>query len=185
MWVEIDYDYKNNYYSKVILFVRMWVEITPMGNRSFRSDRHPLREDVSWNIEWQTNRLIYGSHPLREDVSWNVKSGCSYTARVVILFVRMWVEILLTPLFYFAIMSSSSWGCELKYSYIPSVTPTGRHPLREDVSWNFTDAASSSMNIVILFVRMWVEMMIQKKKERKMSGHPLREDVSWNVRSCI
>ena len=33
--------------------------------------------------------------------------------------------------------SSSSWGCELKYSLTETLTPAVRcHPLREDVSWN-------------------------------------------------
>ena len=34
---------------------------------------------------------------------------------------------------------------------------------------------------VILFVRMWVEMIIQIWQRQTFTSHPLREDVSWNI----
>ena len=56
----------------VILFVRMWVEIIFYTDGACSGNRHPLREDVSWNTWWRTRK----------------------PNRRVILFVRMWVEIL-------------------------------------------------------------------------------------------
>ena len=76
----------------------------------------------------------------------------------VILFVRMWVEM---PKLYQILpqsLSSSSWGCELKYYIRSSVLLDGRHPLREDVSWNIEDGNGTELQ----------------------QSHPLREDVSWN-----
>ena len=103
--------------SCVILFVRMWVEIACLVVHSLGQNRHPLREDVSWNtctppdasivpvvilfvrmwVEMTWMDLSIWSeqrHPLREDVSWNTQD------------------------FTFSVFatSSSSWGCELKYS---------------------------------------------------------------------
>ena len=81
-------------------------------------------------------------HPLREDVSWNVLS--TYCVVPV-------------P------MSSSSWGCELKFNAVET----------------------SSGVYVILFVRMWVEMYLIMTNLRMYIRHPLREDVSWNCNlSC-
>ena len=58
--------------------------------------------------------------------------------------------------------SSSSWGCELKYFKIHFIyaTVTG-HPLREDVSWNSFCFCFVWFLLVILFVRMWVEIFYQ------------------------
>ena len=36
---------------------------------------------------------------------------------------------------------------------------------------------------VILFVRMWVEIVIRNAITDNRNGHPLREDVSWNIRA--
>ncbi len=76
----------------VILFVRMWVEIykplyvhfSDSSSSSWGCElkcfytqvytflfRHPLREDVSWNVSNRKPHNRMGSHPLREDVSWN------------------------------------------------------------------------------------------------------------------
>ena len=98
----------------------------------------------------------------------------------VILFVRMWVEILYrVPTFELTNKSSSSWGCELKCFPYPGYFRLA----------------------VILFVRMWVEICPWKNctttvtsssswgcelkyrevfPQRNASCHPLREDVSWN-----
>ena len=55
-------------------------------------------------------------------------------------------------------LSSSSWGCELKSVSGTSSRCTLCHPLREDVSWNTQNASGSETELVILFVRMWVEI---------------------------
>ena len=143
----------------VILFVRMWVEMESAEryDRLYRSSSswgcelkcmylpedscilpcHPLREDVSWNATFHVLHHPRWSHPLREDVSWNLKPATIPLTKLVILFVRMWVEmfsihsytnlkavILFVRMWveiYFEcarckeIESSSSWGCELKY----------------------------------------------------------------------
>ena len=102
-----------------------------------RANRHPLREDVSWNTTDTVATETLTSHPLREDVSWNVSFlgsssssspsssswGCelkyhtcinSFLQRFVILFVRMWVEMIIVAPTKLPLSSSSSWGCELK-----------------------------------------------------------------------
>ena len=55
------------------------------------------------------------------------------------------------------------------------------HPLREDVSWNVNETIPNTINAVILFVRMWVEIQNPLYFLLDFDGHPLREDVSWNV----
>ena len=77
--------------------------------------------------------------------------------------------------------SASSWGCELKYSWMqrkyvsysqplreavswntsmkPVLSLTSRQPLREAVSWNEFDAFDFSDAFVSLFVRLWVEIV--------------------------
>ena len=100
----------------VILFVRMWVEITSdwLTRISLR------RSSSSWGCELkydmlQRFRREFGGHPLREDVSWNIVLPSCFIRCNVILFVRMWVEISIRML--------------------PRDSPVC-HPLREDVSWN-------------------------------------------------
>ena len=56
--------------------------------------------------------------------------------------------------------SSSSWGCELKCQERCFEVSDACHPLREDVSWNVTEFLSRITSPVILFVRMWVEILI-------------------------
>ena len=77
--------------------------------------------------------------------------------------------------------SSSSWGCELKYTLSGWLCFIRSHPLREDVSWNKTHVSYRLWNVVILFVRMWVEMWYINGVGVKWERHPLREDVSWNM----
>ena len=140
-------------YLHVILFVRMWVEI-PVRNVLVSGQCHPLREDVSWNIVCAWCSIKETGHPLREDVSWNKESkyideelrrhplreDVSWNTwwrtrkpnRRVILFVRMWVEILSSVFWTLQCREDVSWNneacCEL--------TLRLSHPLREDVSWN-------------------------------------------------
>ena len=124
---------------EVILFVRMWVEMTLCHLRTGKKHRHPLREDVSWN---NFDTMVDGPRILSSS-SW----GCELKYDIrgeflgipnVILFVRMWVEISQALECLLDSSSSSSWGCELKYFYIPK---------RNDRLQ------------VILFVRMWVEIV--------------------------
>ena len=61
------------------------------------------------------------------------------------------------------IMSSSSWGCELKCYFIKQRIVASCHPPREDVSWNTKTAVTGGYECC----------------------HPPREDVSWNKRHII
>ena len=172
----------NRLYWPVILFVRMWVEIPHQGHPYKHNPGHPLREDVSWNNTKNCYALTNVRHPLREDVSWNREICIRAKVRTVILFVRMWVEIIIAFASGSVIpSSSSSWGCELKCRICENRAKEDSHPLREDVSWNKTywsfvitlSGSSSSWGCelkflryfrrfpivpVILFVRMWVEI---------------------------
>ena len=161
MWVEMPQISPTMSVDKVILFVRMWVEISFLIFHSCIPLCHPLREDVSWNLShtfkvhdfivilfvrmWvEISRFTESlkrtcGHPLREDVSWNT-SVCN--------------DVL--PHF----LSSSSWGCELKWAYKTRRKHRDRHPLCEDVSWNDGAVYIEPWEWVILFVRMWVEMML-------------------------
>ena len=82
-----------------------------------------------------------------------------HLADYVILLVRMWVEmdiaLNIEPL---PVLSSSSWGCELKYDIYRPIARKYGHPPREDVSWNERFGAGSQNTGVILLVRMWVEI---------------------------
>ena len=98
---------------------------------------HPLREDVSWNNKSITQTVTFRSHPLREDVSWNHPSKALYSVS----------------------LSSSSWGCELKYR--EEAYSTGiQHVILFVRMWvEITTGFTKLIRIVvILFVRMWVEM---------------------------
>ena len=104
---------------------------------------------------------------------------------VVSLFVRLWVEIHSSRTWIIAILSASSWGCELKYSVQPflcrkwlSASSWGcelkysgnglnfigeSQPLREAVSWNSSGQCSHGSQNVSLFVRLWVEILTDIK----------------------
>ena len=124
-------------FSKVILFVRMWVEMIIQLIRKTWGKCHPLREDVSWNYSRDYKISVLAGHPLREDVSWNVRNTEGKTVGIG------------HPL-----REDVSWnGFPLLY-FIPS----NSHPLREDVSWNKYSQFAVKDGAVILFVRMWVEI---------------------------
>ena len=141
---------------------------------------HPLREDVSWNILYFSMFVISSSSSSSWGCELKYPSSFILAFRNVILFVRMWVEMFSFRLYclmdyvilfvrmwvemlhteYISCLqtSSSSWGCELKYSTsvifarqlwsssswgcelkclaCSTVSPYHCHPLREDVSWN-------------------------------------------------
>ena len=123
MWVEIHIRRMVLKRRRVILFVRMWVEI------------YILRRNGMWNMS---------------SSSWGCELKCDRphwdwdTAQTVILFVRMWVEILYGPFYQIASASSSSWGCELKCVHRYQAAHAFRHPLREDVSWNSKPTLSAA-----------------------------------------
>ena len=86
---------------------------------SFWCRIHRIWSSSSWGCELKciciAQALPDVSHPLREDVSWNVERYTDPMTGKVILFVRMWVEISKTGMELNYNRSSSSWGCELKY----------------------------------------------------------------------
>ena len=123
----------------VILFVRMWVEISSGWRSSASEICHPLREDVSWNNNQSYCVLPYPCHPLREDVSWNMAITTIFSPIVVILFVRMWVEMIL--------------GTNAKDIHKVILF------VRMWVEISF-DIILILLYPVILFVRMWVEISI-------------------------
>ena len=83
-----------------------------------------------------------------------------YSVPLVILLVRMWVEIYNNVARSISgQLSSSSWGCELKY----------RDMIQNQIE-----------KLVILLVRMWVEMNTSHLSWQLLQGHPPCEDVSWN-----
>ena len=154
--IEVELDWVD----EVILFVRMWVEIYPTWHRRISLNRHPLREDVSWNYAIREQIVSTQSHPLREDVSWNTSIRDFIKGVIVILFVRMWVEMLLwseARLYLHVILFVRMW-VEIIF-YTDGACSGNRHPLREDVSWNKES----------------------KYIDEELRRHPLREDVSWNT----
>ena len=159
MWVEINISLHFWLRWMVILFVRMWVEISVL----------PATGGVYVVILFV--RMWVEISYLK-----NIQMDL-----YVILFVRMWVEIFLLHWMERKKQSSSSWGCELKYTLSGWLCFIRSHPLREDVSWNKTHVSYRLWNVVILFVRMWVEMWYINGVGVKWERHPLREDVSWNI----
>ena len=124
--------------------------------------RHPLREDVSWNDSLHHLTFPLISHPLREDVSWNIRYDANLAYCPVILFVRMWVEILkLLNKNERMGTSSSSWGCELKCYRISGNLYRKRSSSSWgcELKWRIYSTRIRSF-YVILFVRMWVEMVL-------------------------
>ena len=151
-------------------------------NCFIRKKSQPLREAVSWNDICFMRRTVPSSQPLREAVSWNEPDTKVGPLSLVSLFVRLWVEIArFIPVSGYTCSqplreavswntvnyvgervkgkSASSWGCELKYKNI--VLPM--------LTW-----------IVSLFVRLWVEITVEKFSMSDIRCQPLREAVSWN-----
>ena len=142
--------------------------------------RQPLREAVSWNI------LAYiCSRASRTSASsW----GCELKYRIRAK--RRTTQ-----------KSASSWGCELKYWQLLQNLLFQGQPLREAVSWNvLTVWKNWLMQIVSLFVRLWVEMTVRRSSEPSMqsasswgcelkwwelSGRCSRLDVSLFVRLWV
>ena len=167
-------------FSEVILFVRMWVEI------QLCSCAETMKIVILFVRMWV-----------------EICSSATYPLKgTVILFVRMWVEIYFKMWKVWYIMSSSSWGCELKYYRNEDIKKAAFVTLFVRMWVEMSSfRLYCLMDYVILFVRMWVEMLhteyiscLQTSSsswgcELKCltscemlwwSSHPLREDVSWN-----
>ena len=158
------------------------------NNSAFRLPHQVSSSSWGCELKWLFSLLFLRlhCHPLREDVSWNHSN----------INITLWLS-----------TSSSSWGCELKYLEsswlntmishplredvswnalsVDSVPSTGCHPLREDVSWNIKSIIYCTINTVILFVRMWVEILLLGCRILSGLRHPLREDVSWNNNTLL
>ena len=123
----------------VILFVRMWVEM-PFAFSSFSK---AMSSSSSWGCELKYARKprdpkLIARHPLREDVSWNI--GMAVKQSETIASSSSWgceLKYLRKSRKDLEAESSSSWGCELKYcNDCAKAIKSNGHPLREDVSWN-------------------------------------------------
>ena len=116
----------------------MWVEMNVSCiNPQFSSS------SSSWGCELKYPLCIFPFLPLSSSSSWGCELKCVSVATLA------------TPL-----LSSSSWGCELKYIVYCCRNKAISHPLREDVSWNLISKSINFRIQVILFVRMWVEILI-------------------------
>ena len=181
LWVEIQGSAPVSGSWTVSLFVRLWVEMLQMSWKKLMSScqplreavswnawpadtileitGQPLREAVSWNMLWTLTRSPGTCQPLREAVSWNVHIRWRTGPSPVSLFVRLWVEIVITsspPIYRECqpLREAVSWNIrpatKQKRLY--------RQPLREAVSWNVIRAFLRRDQAVSLFVRLWVEM---------------------------
>ena len=140
MWVEINCLLIIFSAISVILFVRMWVEIIAISVIFLPCTRHPLREDVSWNIvtsaEWRGDK----SHPLREDVSWNNVSGMNGS---------LW--------FCHPLREDVSWN-DVGYGRVGA---SCRHPPREDVGWNLEEyGVNHRCSNMVFLVGRWIEISL-------------------------
>ena len=108
--------------------------------RNIRHARHPLREDVSWNMTAYLTRYLNNGHPLREDVSWNV------------YIINQPVNLLSHPL-----REDVSWN-DVGYGRVGA---SCRHPPREDVSWNLEEyGVNHRCSNMVLLVGRWIEISL-------------------------
>ena len=128
------------------------------GWRSQPCKSHPPCEDVSWNMPVRSLTLSRNGHPPCEDVSWNQR------------FLKLF------PSF----VSSSLWGCELKFYLLRMHILCTSHPPCEDVSWNGIPLMQKiiSMGHPPCEDVSWNASVVTVSVVP--SGHPLHEDVSWN-----
>ena len=132
--------------NRVILFVRMWVEM-----RFFHLSSTSQWSSSSWGCELKyctrSTPTENWSHPLREDVSWNYYITDTDANHSVILFVRMWVEMNVDD------GAVSEDDVILFVRMWVEIVNDGKH---------------SMLLLVILFVRMWVEMTMWKHKRMQI-----------------
>ena len=152
----------------VDLFVRSWVETGINLFKPSKKPGRPLREVVSWNVNYmqrrqelprstsswgrelkhhfEGNNSVSSSRPLREVVSWNksfIEGGAGKTCR---------------PL-----REVVSWNKKDNERYFLVVC----RPLREVVSWNIASSLKDNKILVDLFVRSWVETFLLFKHMKK------------------
>ena len=162
---------------------------TSSWGRELKYWRHYLVEGhcvstSSWGRELKfcvnITSSCYSGRPLREVVSWNTIYGFFDISWKVDLFVRSWVEIFAVNLSTSWLMSTSSWGRELKWKPHAGHFRTWSRPLREVVSWNemtagrSVTAESRPLREVVSWNTWWIIFF------RYMQCRPLREVVSWN-----
>ena len=203
MWVEIKEKAINTLKSLVILFVRMWVEMKVFGILTddvesssswgcelkyyigIRSARRRVSSS-SWGCELKYFRAMMKYSVFLSSSSWGcelkyiswLRKSCTH----VILFVRMWVEIVTPKRYCLTKESSSSWGCELKCSVCHIIAPYSasssswgcelKCPRLLLRLWNFPSSSSWGCELKWLIPQWWTRWHL---------GHPLREDVSWNI----
>ena len=121
----------------------------------------PLREAVSWNDEEAMGLTTINRQPLREAVSWNFPPSGSFwpvfsqpLREAVSWNFEVQIEMIASG------KSASSWGCELKY---------------------LLHILFYYIQIVSLFVRLLVEITVEKFSMSDIRCQPLREAVSWNM----
>ena len=168
---------------------------------------HPLHEDVSWKVLDLSATSLNPRHPLHEDVSWKSSLLCSTLIHLVILFMRMWVEKSLFLHRPFLVLSSSSWGCELKNNNKHNFKSWRCHPLHEDVSWKIYRNelpglrvwSSSSWGCELKSHDILSALLPPQSSSswgcelksyflgfyRCVHRHPLHEDVRWKATDCI
>ena len=160
MWIEIARRCADHHAQRVILYARMWIEIMWFNFSAVIVSRHPLCEDVDWNVEIITDSAGGAtSSSMRGCGLKSVSFANDLFNRHVILYARMWIEIQLI---------------------LTALLPLKCHPLCEDVDWNL----SCRLILSIIFCYPLCEGLDWNRKSRleaKASwSHPPREDVDWN-----
>ena len=148
----------------VSLFVRLWVEII-----SIEPMQSPTRP-VSLFVRLWVEITLFFARGFSHQVS---------------LFVRLWVEIPRLSRNFWTdncqpLREAVSWNAAAPYGRFLYM---GSQPLREAVSWNIEITYNVTEQVVSLFVRLWVEILLILVILETNYCQPLREAVSWNVNS--
>ena len=103
--------------------------------------RHPLREDVSWNISTFPNGMT------------DCKSSSSWGCELKLLIAHLWWQMVgRHPL-----REDVSWNDAENAKGGESIS----HPLREDVSWNLEEyGVNHRCSNMVLLVRRWIEISL-------------------------
>ena len=150
----------NILYVAVILYVRMWIEMSVTSFQPCGYACHPLCEDVDWN----KNKELATKGVMSSSSMW----GCGlkskqesrlFMVRGVILYVRMWIEIWLKkdviPCAY-VILYARMW---IEMIQVRDSLFNGQVILRArmwiEIVWSYTISAWAS---VILRAKMWIEI---------------------------
>ena len=103
----------------VILFVRMWVEMSVLSLNTFATS-----SSSSWGCElkwaYKTRRKHRDRHPPREDVGWNLEEyGVNHRCSNMVFLVGRWIEISLIVFLSFARRSHyyTSFNLNIKLNY--------------------------------------------------------------------